>query len=287
VIDHVGGRADLERRVLRTIGNPEVRLREDPVRILRAIRFAARLGLEIEPQTYAAMEGAVEDLPRCASARLLEEVLRLLRGGASQRSLELMDALGALKLLLPPIHDYLQRTGDPGRRALFERLRALDARIGASPLDDSLIMAALLWPLAREVHEKDGADLSAGQAVDTLLEQMVHTARLPRRIADRTRQLLWAQTVLLGERKRRRSLASFRRHPLYRDALQVLQIGVEATGEARETLERWTTGETHDGAQAPREGEQGRRRKRHRGGRGRKRRRTGGQADLPPAQSLG
>ena len=71
VIDYVRGRRDLQEEWIRTIGDPEIRIREDPVRILRAVRFACRLHFEIEPCTYAALEGAVEDLPRCAPARVL------------------------------------------------------------------------------------------------------------------------------------------------------------------------------------------------------------------------
>jgi len=83
VIDYVGGLRDLRERQVRTIGEPEVRMREDPVRILRAVRFACRLAFDIESRTYAAMEGAVEDLPRCAPPRLLEDTFRILRGGVS------------------------------------------------------------------------------------------------------------------------------------------------------------------------------------------------------------
>ena len=68
---------------MRTIGDPEIRLREDPVRILRAVRFACRWSFDIESRTYAAMEGAVEDLPRCAPPRLLEDTFRILRGGVA------------------------------------------------------------------------------------------------------------------------------------------------------------------------------------------------------------
>lgn len=239
VIDYVDGRRDLFQRTIRTIGDPHVRMREDPVRILRAVRFAARMDFDVHPRTYSAMEAATEDLARCAPARLLEEVFRLLRGGYSRRSFELLDALGALRILLPPVAEHLERTGAAGRAELFARLAALDARIlSEGSLDDSVIIAVLLAPLARaEVDGQQGL-----MAVDELLSQMVQTARLPRRIAERVRHLLWAQSVLLGERKRRKSLASFRRHPIFTDALTVLEITVHATGEGAQALARWKEG---------------------------------------------
>src|SRR5207248_2794404 len=111
VLDYVRGRRDLDERYIRTIGDPEIRMREDPVRILRAVRFACRLGLDIESRTYAAMEGTVEDLPRCAPPRLLEDTFRLIRGGVASSGIRLLTALDALKLLLPPIDAYLKERG--------------------------------------------------------------------------------------------------------------------------------------------------------------------------------
>ena len=111
VLDFVRGRRDLEQRLVRTIGDPERRMREDPIRILRAVRFASRLEFDIEPRTYAAMEGAVEDLPRCAPPRLLEDTFRILRGGVAEPGLALLLALDALRYLLPPIDGYLKAQG--------------------------------------------------------------------------------------------------------------------------------------------------------------------------------
>src|SRR6184192_1197996 len=71
VVDHVGGKADLAQRLVHTIGNPDVRMREDPVRILRAIRFAAKCGLRIEPETLVAMKKHVAEIPRCAPPHVL------------------------------------------------------------------------------------------------------------------------------------------------------------------------------------------------------------------------
>ncbi len=87
VIDYVGGRADLDARLVRTIGDPDIRFREDPVRILRAIKFAARLDFGITPDVYDAIVQCRGALAMAARPRLFEEVLRLLRGGAAHRSI--------------------------------------------------------------------------------------------------------------------------------------------------------------------------------------------------------
>ena len=83
VIDYVSGMADLEARVVRTIGDPDIRFREDPIRILRAVKFAARCDLTIEPETYRRMMEHRQEITKCAQARVSEEFYRLLRAGAA------------------------------------------------------------------------------------------------------------------------------------------------------------------------------------------------------------
>jgi poly(A) polymerase len=240
------------------------------------VRFASKLGFDIESRTYAAMEGAVEDLPRCAPARLLEETFRLIRGGVAAPSLKLLSALDALKILLPPVDAYLKQHGREGERTFYAYAQALDRRVATGePLDDAILMAVLLLPISRAAPppsepQEPGARPSVAQAIEDLLAGFVQTARLPRRIAERCRLLLLAQRTLTGERRRR--TGAFRRHPLFNEALTVFEISVEATGEFREALEAWKSGETPpvrpEGA--PAEGGEGvrkrRRRRRRRGG---------------------
>jgi hypothetical protein len=101
VIDHVGGLEDLERRVVSTIGDPDIRFREDPVRMLRAVKFAARLGFEIEVKTLAALVRHRGEIAKCPQPRVLEELYRLMRGGAARRSLALLIDTGLAAILSP------------------------------------------------------------------------------------------------------------------------------------------------------------------------------------------
>ena len=272
VIDYVRGRRDLQEQWIRTIGDPEIRIREDPVRILRAVRFACRLHFEIEPCTYAAMEGAVEDLPRCAPPRVLEETFRLLRGGIAQPSLKLLRALGALKLLMPAVDDFLEKHGKDGEVLFDAFAAAADRRILAGEhLDDAVLLGALLLPISRATSEP-AAEAASGprlaQAIEQLLTQFVRSARLPRRIAERTRAILLAQAVLSGERRRRGSLARFRRQPIFNEALALFGISVEATGQHQQTLEAWKSGEVPAFETAPADRPKRRRRRRRRRGGG-------------------
>ncbi|MGN6110313.1 MAG: polynucleotide adenylyltransferase PcnB [Kofleriaceae bacterium] len=113
VIDHVGGLADLDARLIRTIGDPDIRFQEDPVRILRAIKFAARLDFGFEPATWRALLRWRGEISKCAPPRLLEEIHRLMRGGASRRSFELLVETGVLAVLSPYLAGLLEGSGAP------------------------------------------------------------------------------------------------------------------------------------------------------------------------------
>jgi len=113
VIDHVGGLADLDARLVRTIGDPDIRFQEDPVRMLRAIKFAARLNFGFEPATWRALLRWRSEISKCAPPRLLEEMHRLLRGGAARRSFELLVETGTLAVLSPYLAGLLEGPGAP------------------------------------------------------------------------------------------------------------------------------------------------------------------------------
>jgi len=269
LIDYVNGLRDLANREIRTIGDPELRMREDPVRLLRAVRFACKLEFEIESRTYAAMEGAVEDLVRCSPPRLLEETFRLIRGGVCSPALKLLRALDGLKVLLPPVDEYLRAEGPEAEEELLDFAAALDDRVKAGDtFDDSMLLAALLLPLSLNLSQPGTSEQEAtvvARPIETLLRELVRTARLPRRIAERTRMLLLAQPTLAGERRRRGGLATFRRHPLFAEGLKVFEVWVAATGEKRDALAAWQSGSApQPSATAP-----GPRKRRRRRGRGR------------------
>ena len=126
IIDYVGGLADVRARLLRTIGDPVVRFREDPVRIIRAAKFAGRLGFRIEEATYEAMAEVAGDLSRAAPPRLLEEILRLLRGGHSLESFQILRDIGALRIVLPVVADFLAEAPEAERVRFWRTLEAVD-----------------------------------------------------------------------------------------------------------------------------------------------------------------
>jgi len=103
VLDFVGGREDLEAGLVRAIGDPEARFREDHLRLLRAIRFAARLGFRIEPATLAAIQRERESIRTTSAERIRDELVRILTEGGARRGFELLDESGLLEILLPEV----------------------------------------------------------------------------------------------------------------------------------------------------------------------------------------
>jgi poly(A) polymerase len=148
VIDYVGGLEDLERRTIRTIGDPAVRFREDPVRMLRAVALAARLDFTIDPDTMEAIRFLRGEIVKSSSARILEEFYKILRQGASRRTFEMLHELGLLAYILPAADDAVERGDGP----LLGSLDRLDearrsGRVAAEDLDHAVLLGTLLVPL--------------------------------------------------------------------------------------------------------------------------------------------
>jgi poly(A) polymerase len=103
ILDFVGGRADLDARLIRAIGDPEQRFREDHLRLMRAVRFAARLGFTIEPETFAAIQRNAKLIRTVSAERVRDELVRILTEGGARRGFELLDSTGLLNEILPEV----------------------------------------------------------------------------------------------------------------------------------------------------------------------------------------
>jgi poly(A) polymerase len=171
VIDHVSGLADLDAKLIRTIGDPDVRFQEDPVRMLRAIKFAARLDFGFEESTWRALLRWRGEISKCAAPRLLEEVHRLMRGGAARRSFELLVETGVLAVLSPYLAGLLEGPGAPAvapaigtqttRPSTIARIEYVDedpAEHDPDDPDEHARMAAAVDELAEPTLDPDADD---------------------------------------------------------------------------------------------------------------------------------
>jgi poly(A) polymerase len=159
VIDYVGGLDDMAAAKVRVIGDPDVRFREDPVRMMRAIEFASRLNFEIERATYDALIRHRGDILKASPPRVSEEMLELLRRGWSRGAIHLMVEAGLLEPLLPEIHHAIS-----GNRApyFWKMLEVLDRTVQAGrKISDAVLLSVLMLPWIIEELEKEEARRNA------------------------------------------------------------------------------------------------------------------------------
>lgn len=188
VIDYVGGYEDINHRILIPIGHPEVRFKEDPIRMLRAIKFSARLDLGIPDEVVHHMMALKQELHKAAPARLVEECLRLMRQGSARKAYALLDNFGYLEELFPTLAPMVQ-----SERGIdfWKRLSAVDklVRNGITLSDTVLVTSLLNDMLIQAMLEKKNAALGFSESFDA----MNATLPFPRKIKEKVRYLLWAQ----------------------------------------------------------------------------------------------
>ncbi|MCE9576834.1 MAG: polynucleotide adenylyltransferase PcnB [Deltaproteobacteria bacterium] len=346
VIDHVGGLADLDARLIRTIGEPSVRFQEDPVRMLRAIKFAARLGLQLEPATYRALLRYRDEIRKCPAPRVLEEVYRLLRGGAARRSLEILVETGVLEVLSPHLSELFEGPGAPvgntarpddtaasddddlddedlddeerGWRRLWstapaplvrriaprgdtthlasqrtlawDLLREIDVHVAAGhEASNALAIAAVLAPFALEPVTAPGSRPNdANAAILELGQPLIDQLHVPRRDAERARQILLFQRRVVPARRRRGRPEAVAGRDFFDDAIVLFELTERAAGRAAseteslrkiEALVPVTPVEGAAAAAAPAPGDDDEPRKRRRRRRGGRRHREDGTDD--------
>jgi poly(A) polymerase len=246
VVDHVGGVADLERRLIRTIGDPLVRFREDPVRMMRACELAGRLAFGIEAATQSGIQELKREIERASPARLTEELIDLLRCGRAGAALQWMLELGLLESLLPEAYAMIA-AGERGLGDFGQILPTLDRKVATGrEISDGALIAALLLPsvlLRRLDVEAVGGRALRRSELHRLVEEV--TEAMFRRFAlskDRTRQTLDALNGFLrlcesprhGGDRVRVATKSF-----FPDALWLFELLAEATGEGFEELAQW------------------------------------------------
>ena len=255
VVDFANGVADLEAGLLRLIGDPQVRFREDPVRILRALRFSAKLGFRIEAATEAPIRDLAPLLEDISPARLFDEVMKMLFTGHGVASFELMDRYGVFERLFPQVHAAMETdSGDTVRTLVLRALANTDTRIAEDrPVTPAFLFAALLWgPLlmaARRLAEGHGGsdteilELAASEVIE---KQNRHVA-FPKRFTLVSREI-WDMQGRLEQRRGRRPLQLLT-HPRFRAGYDFLLLRGEA-GEAVGDLPQWWTTFQEDNEEA-------------------------------------
>lgn len=245
VLDYAGGLADLQAGVIRLIGDSEQRYREDPVRMLRAVRFAAKLGFRIHPDSEIPLYRLgylLEDVP---PARLFDEVLKLFLGGCALSAFELLRHYRLFGHLFPATERCLARQSQHFPKTLLTRVLAnTDARLSDNkPVTPAFLFAALLWePLQERVDELRGLDLPTMQimqmAADDVLQSQSKRIALPRRFSIPMREVWILQKPLMMTSGKRplRVMA----HPRFRASYDFLMLRAEGDEALMATAQWWT-----------------------------------------------
>ncbi len=273
--DFVGAMADVDSRVLRMIGDPEERYREDPVRMLRAIRFAAKLDLSIEPATEAPIRPLANLLREVPAARLFDEVTKLLMFEQGPAVFELLYDYGLFSELFPAAqHALEQETSGAGLTLIRAALRGTASRIAENkPVTPSFLLAALLWPAVRRAVEADTRNpaMAMQEAASSIAGDQQQLISIPKRFGIPMREIWFLQRRF--EQRRGKRPYALLGHPRFRAAYDFLLLRAEA-GEVDAELAQWWTDfqvapetdqnrltETAPGDAAPRKRRRRRRRK--------------------------
>ncbi|WP_276642650.1 polynucleotide adenylyltransferase PcnB [Siccibacter turicensis] len=246
VRDFVGAMDDLEQGVIRLIGDPETRYREDPVRMLRAVRFAAKLDMRISPET-------AEPIPRLATlindvppARLFEESLKLLQSGYGYKTYLLLRECHLFQPLFPTITRYFTEQGDsPMERIIVQVLKNTDNRIhNDMRVNPAFLFAAMFWypqmETAQRIAQEGGLAWqdAFALAMNDVLDEACRSLAIPKRITTLIRDI-WVLQQRMSRRQGKRAW-KLMEHPKFRAAYDLMALRAEAENNSElQRLTRW------------------------------------------------
>jgi poly(A) polymerase len=250
IIDYVGGIEDLKRRLIRCVGDPDVRFQEDPIRILRGIRLAAFLDFQVEHQTWEAMKRQRHHIVKCAASRIREEIMKILRRGNVHQAFVMLQQAGILEILFPKLDEFLRachENEDDLSDPFWKHLEVLETlrNQNATPPDPLLLAALTAIPTISSLEALSSSD-DVGKWLYQYHEENFKSLAIPRIVRSQVHILHLALRHMLNpkRKKRRRSL---RNSPLFPDALKLLEIHCRATQNHWPVLHHWKHPHPHSG----------------------------------------
>lgn len=242
VVDYCNGIHDLKHRTLRIIGEPIKRYQEDPVRLLRTIRFAGKLGFHIEPKTEAPIKELATLLQHVPAARLFDETLKLFHGKKAFETLQLLQKYHLFEQLFPQTAACLQNPTT--EKILKIACQNTDARLSeGKTVSPAFLFATLLWPPTQALTQKLLAGkvspgIARDQAVHKVIANQHKCITIPRRYTLAIREIWHLQNQLV--RRRSDSISRMLNHPRFRAAYDFLLLRAQA-GEVKQEIADWWT----------------------------------------------
>ncbi len=283
VIDYVGGMQDLRAGMIRLIGDPAVRFTEDPVRMVRAVRFAALLGFEIEPATLQALLELRDRVALASPSRMYEDVLKLFLKGEGEKTYQMLRSTGLFGVIFPELNAWVDTESDGFPHIwIGKALEWVDACVLAGRQVPPHILFGLMF--GQYIEEKANQTKTAGlppldaltRAVSTVMTEQAQRVQIPKKISLIMRDMYWNQRRF--EKREGKHPRFFLRRPGFSDAFEYLRFSSEATGEGKELRAWWKefikdhpiSDAEEAEIQKGREKRERPRRRRRRGGRGRR-----------------
>lgn len=233
IIDYVGGSEDIQKRIIRSIGDAEVRFKQDPVRMLRLLKFQARFGFIIDSHTDEALTSCAQEILKSSQARLLEELFRMLESGSSAAFFELLATRGLMALLLPNLmRVFYTQEG----KKIFHYLHCVDEiykHKGINTLDRPTLSACFIFPILEHVikeyilqhnmipHIGEISLMASSLVKELLVHEISH---FPRRIASLIISVLVSQYRITPLSKKKHIPERLIRHKDFQSALKFLKI---------------------------------------------------------------
>lgn len=245
IIDYTGGFQDIQNQLIRIIGDPDTRFQEDPVRILRAIRFSAKLDFNIEPKTADAIKRGAHLLHHVSNARLFDEMIKLYHCGHAKSVQEKLNHFGVFEYLFPQTHTLIGSSKFPIEKLMTYAFESTDSRLqSGKPVTPSFLFAVLLWfPF---LHQKTIFEKHEDEALNALEKSMSYILReqckyisIPKRHTQVIREM-WLFQYRLQKRNSKRA-QDLLEHPRFRAAYDFLGLRALAGDESMELAEWWTT----------------------------------------------
>lgn len=264
IIDYVGGVHDLEKKTLVSIGDPLVRFREDPVRMIRLLKFKARFDFHIDEANEKALGTLKQEITKSSEARVLEEIMRMLESGASSTFFKLLYNHGILHYIFPHLIPYLETDVGETIFAYLAKADQIQQQFGKNALSRPILTACLLFPLfekeLKEVQNTAENPLHLGDITlhaHKLIHEVVTTSfsRFPNRLSSIMSQVMIDQFRLTPlSPKKSGSKNRFVQSREFPEALKLLKIRSLIQPDLKEVYAQWMEGfkERHKGERAPR-----------------------------------
>ena len=244
IIDYVGGLKDLDKRIIRSIGDPRIRFQEDPVRMIRAIRFASRLGFNIEANTLKAIKEYAKELTKASPPRMLEEIYRLFAFSSGYSAIKLLHETNLLRIISPEVNSYINKSLKTGKEPLiWNYLQALDkGDLIVSEIDNALMLANIFFPAMLANIDKPDSTITQKSLLESFIKIVVpfmERYKVPRKTKDKLVKILTMQHRFMVKGRRNFNKARFVSLSWFLDALALHELYLTASGKDFAKADEW------------------------------------------------